>query len=94
MFQTGQFAKIKQGLRSISERWRGKKNQSIIPAPAPKPKITNHQVNFELKTVDDPLSFAECQSRAKMNRTRAHRQSLKKFHKHQARCNKNYRKRA
>lgn len=94
MFLTGQMSKVKSGLRAISERWRGRSNQQVIPQPAPKPKITNKQVDFSPVFVDDPLSFRGCQSRAKMNRTREHRHEMKKFHKHQARCNKNYRVKA
>ena len=39
----------------------------------------------------EPPSFRECKSREKMNNRRKHRQALKKFHKKQARMNKQYR---
>jgi len=90
-------------LRSIKKRfeaWRGKKNQQVIPAPEPKPKAfkvpytSTKDMEFKLSPEVTVFDFRECQSHAKMNRTRQHRQQMKKFHKHQARCNKNYRKRS
>lgn len=106
MFLTGQMSKVKSGLRAISERWRGRSNQQVIPAPVKRERLIKlpYTSTTEVKTVEfkataallEPIVFThrECKSHEKMNNRRKHRQALKKFHKHQARCNKNYRVKA
>lgn len=96
MFQTGQFSKIKQGLRSMTEKWRSKKNQTVIPAPAPKPqppKIMVQEVELKrsVHTVESgPFNSRECISHAKMNANRKHRHQMKTHNKKQKKMNKRH----
>ena len=91
---------IRTALTNLKNRFARRKP---VPPPPPvasvKPKIEHKEVKFDLKSLLPPVDHGPYNQphhleRAKANRSRAHRQRMKKVHKRNRRMNAQYRRRS
>jgi hypothetical protein len=81
--------KVKDSIRSLTARF-NRKATIAAPKPTP-PQKTMTTVEFKPTEEVDELTYRDRRTTAKMKRTHDKRHAMKKFHKRQARLNKQYR---
>ena len=88
---SGLGSKVKSRVDALRQRFNKKAlvEPKQIAAKPVAPKITTKTVDFKPSVAfkDEPLSFQELSTRAKMNRNRAARKKLNKHNKHMRKMN-------
>lgn len=80
--------KVKDSIRSLTARFNRK--TTITPSKPTPPQKTVTTVDFRPSEQVDEMTYRDRRITAKMKRTHDKRHAMKKFHKRQARLNKQY----